>query len=330
VRAFGTTDYLDGVLSGDHRMLAKTITLLESLRSDHREIAREVLAELMPRTGNSLRVGISGPPGVGKSTLIEALGLTAAEDGSKVAVLAVDPSSEISGGSILGDKTRMPRLSVHPRAFIRPSPAAGVLGGVGRHTREAMLVLEAAGFDLLLVETVGVGQSETVVAGMVDFFLLLAAPNAGDELQGIKRGIMELADAVVVNKADGDFLVAAQAAASQIEAALRMLRHPGEQEWRPRVATVSALEDRGIGELRGMLESYRGQARASGELAKRRKKQARNWMWDQLRDSLESRFRNHPAVAAAIPGLEQKVLSGHLPPMEAVDRLLALFTGEEP
>jgi len=311
---------VDGVLARQLRPLAKAITLIESQREDHKLRAQHVLEALLPHTGGAVRVGISGVPGVGKSTFIEALGLYLIEQGLRVAVLAVDPSSSLSGGSILGDKTRMERLSQNPAAFIRPSPSAGSLGGVAEKTRETMLVCEAAGFDVLIVETVGVGQSETAVAGMTDLFCLLQLPNAGDELQAIKKGIMELADLIVINKADLD-PAAAMRAKAQIKTALHMLR-PASPNWTVSVLTLSALKKEGIAEFWQAVSDYRRTLTASGEFDAKRRHQALAWMWELIDAGLRSRFRTHPQVKHALPGLARAVEEGATTPSAAALRLL--------
>ena len=304
------------------RALAKAITLIESTRPDHRLQADALLQALLPHTGRALRLGLSGVPGVGKSTFIEALGLFLVERGHRVAVLAVDPSSSIGGGSILGDKTRMERLSVHPRAFIRPSPAAGNLGGVAEKTRESLLACEAAGFDVVIVETVGVGQSETAVAGMTDLFVLLQLPNAGDDLQAIKKGVMELADLVVINKADLDPAAASRARA-QITSALRYLgphAHAGTE-----VLEISALKGSGLGDFWAAVQRWRERREAGGDLARRRRRQEQAWLWERIEAGLRQRFRAHAAVQAALPALQAEVDAGQLPASVAARRLLDLF-----
>lgn len=309
--------------AGRRRALAKAITLIESTRADHQAEAQALLTELLPYTGNAIRIGISGVPGVGKSTFIEALGLYLIRQGHRLAVLAVDPSSSITGGSILGDKTRMELLCREEAAFIRPSPSSGSLGGVAEKTREAMLLCEAAGFDIIIVETVGVGQSETAVAGMTDMFVLLQLPNAGDDLQAIKKGIVELADMVVFNKADID-PIAAQAAASQMRSALTMLR-PASSHWQPPVLMLSAMKQEGIAEFWQTIEKFRTIMSESGELDARRHRQANDWMWQQIDATLRQRFRAHPAVQAALADITQKVGAGITPPTLAARQLLALF-----
>ncbi len=322
------TDQLlvDGVLAQQLRPLARTITLIESLRPDHRARARRVLEALLPHSGKAMRVGISGVPGVGKSTFIEALGLYLIELGFKVAVLAVDPSSSVTGGSILGDKTRMELLSQRTEAFIRPSPSAGSLGGVASKTRETMMVCEAAGFDVIIVETVGVGQSETAVAGMTDIFCLLQLPNAGDDLQAIKKGIMELADLIVVNKADIDPRLATLAK-SQIKSALNMLRH-ASPNWLPPVLTLSALKKDGIEQFWGEIERYRETMQASGEFEAKRRDQAQHWMWELIDSGLRERFRENTSVKHELPGLQQAVAEGLTTPAAAAHKLLKYLSEE--
>jgi LAO/AO transport system kinase len=315
---------VDQVRAGDRRALAQAITLIESTREDHRREAETLLEALLPHTGKSIRLGISGVPGVGKSTFIEALGQYLIAEGHRVAVLAVDPSSQISGGSILGDKTRMERLAQAPQAFIRPTPAAGTPGGVARRTREAMLACEAAGFDVVLVETVGVGQSETAVADMVDMFLLLLLPGSGDELQGLKRGIVELADLVIVNKADQDLVDAASRVAAEYANALHLLR-PATPHWTSRVVTCSALEGTGVAEIWQIVENYRTAMANAGAMADRRSQQARSWMWREVDESLLAAFRGNPAVAARIAELEAQVETGSLTATAAAQALLAAF-----
>jgi LAO/AO transport system kinase len=313
-----------GVRAGDRRALAKAITLLESTRPDHRRRADALLDSLLVATGHALRVGISGVPGVGKSTFIESLGTFLTGRGHRVAVLAVDPSSGISGGSILGDKTRMERLSTDERAYIRPSPTSGALGGVAERTREAMLVCEAAGYDVVLVETVGVGQSETAVAGMTDLFVLLQLPNAGDDLQAMKKGIMELADLVVINKADLD-LDAAIRAEAQVTSALRVLRNPGAARAQVRVLRTSALSGDGLAAFWEAIGELRAQREASGEFAERRRRQSLAWLWDEVHARLAADFRAHPAVREALPATLDDVEAARLAPSSGARRLLDLF-----
>jgi len=315
--------------SAQRRALAKIITLLESTRMDHRQRADEVLNTLLPKTGMSFRLGISGVPGVGKSTLIETLGLYLIDKGHRVAVLAIDPSSSLSGGSILGDKTRMERLSVLDNAFIRPSPSSGTLGGVAEKTREAMLVAEAAGFDIVIVETVGVGQSEIAVAGMTDMFLLLQLPNAGDDLQAIKKGVMEIADLIVINKVDID-PDAAMRAQLFITSSLRLLGFQGnpdhashnQEYWHPTVMTLSALEGKGIPELWEKILHFQKLQNQNGQLLARRKQQAGSWMWDRIDVGLKNAFQNNSAVQALLPRLSAEVNQGTMTPSVAARRLL--------
>ena len=334
--AAGDQALVDAVL-GEHgaaqrRAIAKVITLLESTRDDHRGRADEVLNALLPAAGRSLRLGISGVPGVGKSTFIETLGLDLIEQGHCVAVLAVDPSSSVSGGSILGDKTRMDRLSVHPQAFIRPSPSGGTLGGVAEKTREAMRVCEAAGYDVVIVETVGVGQSEAAVAGMTDIFVLMQLPNAGDDLQAIKRGVMELADLVLINKADLD-QDAAMRAQAHITSALRLMGLQGHPDrlhhdaaaWHPQVLLASALSGQGVAAFWQAVTRFRELAATSGRLEQRRHAQDQSWMWERIDAGLKARFRAHPAVRAALPRCTEQVRAGRLAASVAARRLLDLF-----
>ncbi|WP_299764337.1 methylmalonyl Co-A mutase-associated GTPase MeaB [Ramlibacter sp.] len=330
------------------RAIAKSITLLESTRADHRTQADALLTGLLPHTGKAFRLGISGVPGVGKSTFIEALGLYLIAQGNRVAVLAIDPSSTVSGGSILGDKTRMEHLSVHPQAYIRPSPSSGTLGGVAARTREAMLVCEAAGYDVVIVETVGVGQSETAVAGMTDMFVLMQLPNAGDDLQAIKKGVMELADLVVINKADLDAAAATRARA-QITSALRLFGHhghpshadalraahaaPGSPEaevrfWQPQVIQMSALRGTGIDGFWAAVTQFRSLQTANGKLATRREKQALAWMWERIDAGLKQAFRQHPQVRELLPQAIAQVAAGTLPASTAARNLLSAHAGQ--
>lgn len=320
-------DLATKIRAGNRRALARGITLVESTRSDHREAAQALLTALMADTGTSIRIGLSGAPGVGKSTFIEAFGTHLTAEGHKVAVLAVDPSSARTGGSILGDKTRMEELARNPDAFIRPSPSGGTLGGVARRTREAMLLTEAAGYDVVLIETVGVGQSETAVADMVDMFVLLLSPGGGDELQGIKRGIMELADLVVVNKADGDLEKAAKRAQGEYRAALHLMR-PKSKHWTPRVLTASALTHKGLDAIWDQVVAYREAIDKAGEFEDNRAGQAKAWMWSEIDDRLLARFReaNRDEVAKH----EIAVTEGRMPPGRAARELLALFLAEAP
>lgn len=316
---------VEGVLAREARALAKTITLIESSRRDHQARAQNVLDALAPHTGGAFRIGISGAPGTGKSTFIEALGLHLAALGQRVAVLAVDPSSAISGGSILGDKTRMERLARDPKVFIRPSPSGGILGGVAHRTREAMLVCEAAGHDAVVVETVGVGQSEIAVAGMTDLFVLLALPNAGDDLQAIKRGIIELVDIVVVNKADID-PKAAELARTQIANALSML-HSAPADWSPPALALSALKNDGVDAFWREAERYRALRTASGAFQAKRRRQALDWLSALLEHELRGRFYQHPAVKRELAAIEEAVAAGSTTPAAAAARLLRLAKG---
>ena len=318
------TSLAESLRTGNRRALAKAITLVESTRADHQQAAQRLLGLLLPYTGGAVRVGISGVPGVGKSTFIEAFGLHLLSSNKRVAVLAVDPSSVRSGGSILGDKTRMPRLSAARDAFIRPSPSGGSLGGVARRTREALLVCEAAGYDVVLVETVGVGQSEFAVASMVDFFLVLMLAGAGDELQGIKKGILELADALAINKADGDNVAHAVQAAAQYRSALNLFRH-ASPNWDPPVVTVSALEAHGMDTVWAIVEDHRRRLSASGELQRKRREQQQKWFWNMIDDGLKQHFLGRPDVRSLLPTLEAAVTSDQLTPTEAARRLLALL-----
>lgn len=324
--ALSIPDLADRVLGGDRRALAQAITLVESTRTDHRERAEQLLATILPHTGKGVRVGISGVPGVGKSTFIEAFGLHVIGQGHKVAVLAIDPTSQRTGGSILGDKTRMEMLSRDIRAFIRPSPAGSTLGGVARRTREAMLLVEAAGFDVVIIETVGVGQSETAVADMVDLFLLLLPPAGGDELQGIKKGIVELADMIVVNKADGELSNAARQAVAEYRHALALLR-PANANWRVPVLSCSALNNIGIDAVWNGIGDYRRILGDDGAIVHRRADQAKAWMWNEIRENLLTAFQADPAVRAELTALEDAAAASSVTPGAAARRLLALFRG---
>ena len=321
----GVEELARGVREGDRALLGRAITLVESRRPDHHRRAQELLRLLLPHTGGAHRIGISGVPGVGKSTFIEGFGTHLTGLGHRVAVLAVDPSSSLSGGSILGDKTRMAELAADSRAFIRPSPTGGSLGGVARTTREVILLVEAAGYDTVLVETVGVGQSETLVADMVDVFVTLMLAGAGDELQGIKRGILELVDLVVVNKADGDNRVAAERSRAEYERALGLLRPAGEAGWSPRVVTCSALERRGLDHVRELVGEHRRWAEGGGLLEARRRQQRVHWMWSMVEEEVLSALRDHPEVRDIRPGLEQDVRDGRTTPTAAAEALLAAF-----
>jgi len=312
----------DDLLKGQRRALAKAITLVESSRVDHQAQAQELLADILSHTGKSIRLGITGTPGVGKSTFIEAFGLSLTKQGHKVAVLAVDPSSTRTGGSILGDKTRMELLSKDPNAFIRPTPSGGTLGGVARRTREAMLLCEASGYDVVLIETVGVGQSEIAVSEMVDMFLLMLSPGGGDDLQGIKRGIMELADLVIVNKADGDLKKAAMRAAGDYKSALHLMR-PKQSFWTADVILASALKGQGLVEIWEKIQAFEAAMKDSGQLEKIRAQQARAWMWSEIHDQLMEAFKHRHLVGIA--DMEQQVLTGTTPPTAAARFLLKDF-----
>ena len=312
---------LEQILQGNRRAIAKAITLLESTRPESFEQGQELLESLLPHAGKALRIGITGVPGVGKSTFIEAIGLFLIKQGHRVAVLAVDPSSQLTGGSIMGDKTRMNELAQHPHAFIRPSPSSGILGGVARKTRETMLICEAAGYDVVIVETVGVGQSETMVASMVDLFLLLMLPNAGDELQGIKKGVLELADLVVVNKSDGEQETLAKTAQSEYRKALHLLPS-SKNSWTPQILRCSALEKRGIDKIWDSVKSFREALQNSGEWEKQRRSQTGKWMWSLVEEGLLTNFRNHPNLQKQIPELEKEVESGNMLPTTAARKLL--------
>jgi LAO/AO transport system kinase len=313
----------DGLLSGDRAALGRAITLVESRRADHQAQARALLQAIMPHTGKAQRIGITGVPGAGKSTTIEALGGNLTAAGHRVAVLAVDPSSSRTGGSILGDKTRMERLASDPAAYIRPSPSGGELGGVARKTREAILLCEAAGFDVVIVETVGVGQSETVVADMVDIFLAILIPGGGDELQGIKKGLIEIADLILINKADTD-PARAERSAREYRNALHILT-PAHPDWTPPVLTASGLNNAGLDLLWAQVQRHREVMEANGQRAARRAGQNARWMWAMVRDRLDRAFREAPAVAGLAPALEERVRAGETPASAAADELLAAF-----
>jgi LAO/AO transport system kinase len=323
-------DIAQGEGTAQRRAIAKAITLLESTRADHRAQADELMTSLMPHTGKSFRLGLSGVPGVGKSTFIEVLGLYLIGLGHRVAVLTVDPSSTVSGGSILGDKTRMEKLSMHDMAYIRPSPSSGTLGGVAEKTREAMLVCEAAGYDIVIVETVGVGQSETAVASMTDIFVLMQLPNAGDDLQAIKKGVMELADLVVINKADIDRDAATRAEA-MLTSSLRLLGMHGnpvhdphvENNWQPQAIQLSALHGTGVKEFWQSVSQFKGAQAKSGKLAHRRQQQSLAWMWERIEAGLKLAFKQSPSVQALLPSLTQQVLNGELAASTAARNLLA-------
>ncbi len=311
-----------GIRAGERAVLARAITLIESKRADHQKNAHRLVQELLPLTGKAIRIGITGAPGVGKSTTIDTLGTYLTGKGHRVAVLAVDPSSTRTGGSILGDKTRMPQLATDPNAFVRPSPSSGTLGGVAAKTRETMLLCEAAGYDIVLVETVGIGQSETAVADMTDFFLVLMLPGAGDELQGLKKGIVELADMIAVNKADGDNIARAKRAAAEYRAALHILT-ARSATWSPPVVTYSALTGDGIGDLWGHVTDHRARMTKSGELDARRRVQQVRWMWTMLEDRIHLRLKTDSALKAKLPRIEADVAAGRLSPMLAVEEIAA-------
>lgn len=321
---FDLATYADGVLAGNRRMLAKAITLVESTRPEDGRIARQLLDRIHPQTGKAVRVGITGVPGAGKSTFIDTFGTYLTSYGHKVAVLAVDPSSTVSGGSILGDKTRMERLMADPNAFIRPSPSGGALGGVARKTRETMMLCEAAGFDTVLVETVGVGQSEVTVASMVDFFLVLMIAGAGDELQGIKKGIIEIADALVINKCDGDNVERAERARSEYEGALHFLR-PVSPNWTPPVLAASALASTGIERVWKTIMDHQSALTRSGELQEKRRRQALSWMWSVIEDGLMNAFRQDEVLGPLIVQAEKEILDGDRSPTSAALELLEKF-----
>ncbi len=318
-----TQDYIDGVLAKNRRIVAKTITLIESSLPSHQEKAKTIVDALLPHTGKAVRIGITGVPGVGKSTYIESFGMQLVKQGHRVAVLAVDPSSSKSGGSIMGDKTRMERLSLEQQAFIRPSPSSCTLGGVARRTRETMIVCEAAGFDIIIVETVGVGQSETTVASMVDFFLVLMLAGAGDELQGIKKGVLELADAIAINKADGNNIEHAKKAKIEYEKALNLLT-PSSKIWSPPVLTCSAVTLDGIDEIWQTILDHRKKLESSGELADKRRKQALDWMWALVEEGLRDRFYRNSDVEKSLPQIIKAIEKGKTAPTIAAYTLLNL------
>lgn len=317
-------NYVTGVRAGSRAHIARAITLVESTRADHRVLAQQLLTALLPHAGAARRVGISGVPGVGKSTFIDALGTMLTELGHRVAVLAVDPSSSRTGGSILGDKTRMERLATDPAAFVRPSPTAGTLGGVAKATRETILVMEAAGYDVVLVETVGVGQSETAVANMVDTFLLLTLARTGDQLQGIKKGVLELADVIAVNKADGPHERDARAAARELAGALRLM-HPVDAAWTPPVLSCSARESMGLDTVWERIEQHRTLLESTDRLAAKRRDQQVDWAWSMVHDTLTDRLRSHPRVRALTPEVEQELRDGQLTATLAAERILDAF-----
>jgi LAO/AO transport system kinase len=323
-RLESTSDYCAAIRAGDRRAIARAITLIESTRPDHQATGQAILDGLVSHAGGAVRVGVTGPPGVGKSTFIEAFGLHLVAQGRRVAVLAVDPSSPVSGGSILGDKTRMEQLAQSERAFIRPTPSGGALGGVAHRTREVMLLCEAAGFDTVVIETVGIGQSEVAVRSMVDFFAVLLQPASGDELQGIKRGVLELADALVVNKCDGELRDAALRSMREHQHALALFRAPASG-WKPVALCASARTGEGVAELWRTVLAQRETLEKSGALARSRQSQAREWMWSLVEEGLHQALREHPAVAALLPALEADVEAQRQTPAAAARRLLAVF-----
>jgi len=321
--------FIQGIIDKDRRILSKAITLVESRLASHQALAREIVDGIIPYTGNAVRLGITGVPGVGKSTFIESFGMTLVEKGHRLAVLAVDPSSRRSGGSVMADKTRMEKLSTHPFAFIRPSPSGGSLGGVARKTRETMLICEAAGFDVILVETVGVGQSEISVASMVDFFLVLMLAGAGDEIQGIKKGVLEIADALAINKADQDNIENAKRAQKEYETALGLLA-PVSPTWRPPVLTCSAKERTGLDEIWRVVLDHREKMTATGELAEKRRRQALDWMWALVEEGLKDRLHHHPEIKTRLPVLIRNVQAGTLSPTAAASEILGCLNGQPP
>ncbi|WP_034275160.1 methylmalonyl Co-A mutase-associated GTPase MeaB [Haloechinothrix halophila] len=323
-RTIDIAAYAKGVLAGERGALSRAITLVESARADHREQAQRLLVELLPQSGGAARVGITGVPGVGKSTFIESLGTTLTSQGHRVAVLAVDPSSTRSGGSILGDKTRMAKLATDPNAFIRPSPTSGTLGGVARATRETIVLMEAAGYDVVLVETVGVGQSEVTVANMVDCFLFLTLARTGDQLQGIKKGVLELADVIAVNKADGEHEREARKAARELSGALRLLYGP-DASWTPPVLTCSGMSGAGLDTVWQQIGKHRDAMAASGELAAKRSRQQVDWMWAMVREQLLLRLERHSGVRAVVGEVEELVRGGEITPTLAAQRILDAF-----
>ncbi|HEY5961887.1 MAG TPA: methylmalonyl Co-A mutase-associated GTPase MeaB [Polyangiaceae bacterium] len=323
-RELGVEDYAQGILAGDRATLGRAITLIESTNPNHERHAEQLLVRLLPKSGSAMRIGITGIPGAGKSTFIEALGRRLTQAGHRVAVLAVDPSSSTTGGSILGDKTRMVELAADPRAFIRPSPSSGTLGGVTRKTHETMVLCEAFGFDVVIIETVGVGQSETMVDDMVDFFLVLMVAGAGDELQGIKRGVLELADLIAVNKCDGDNVLRAELARREYATALHFMR-PKHADWTATAKTCSAVTGAGLDDIWAAVESHRDKLTSTGRLQSRRQTQLVRWMWNMIDERLRSRFRQHPGVLALQPGMERALLEGEVTAARAATSLLEAF-----
>jgi len=323
-RELSVNDYVQGVLAGDRATLGRAITLVESVNPEHEHLAEQVLLQLLPHSGKAMRVGITGIPGAGKSTFIEAMGRRLTSEGHRVAVLAIDPSSAATGGSILGDKTRMVELSGDPRAFIRPSPSSGTLGGVARKTRETMLVCEAGGFDVIIIETVGVGQSETMVDSMVDFFLVLMVAGAGDELPGIKRGVLELADLIAVNKADGDNVLRAELACREYATALHFMR-PKHEAWTPMAQTCSSITGHGLTEIWGAIERHRQALLETGQHHRMRQRQLVQWMWSMIDERLRTAFSSHPRVLQLAPSVEQALTSGEVTAARAATTLLEAF-----
>jgi LAO/AO transport system kinase len=328
-RELSVDDYVSGVLAGDRTILSRAITLVESNSKAHSRLASQVVKALMPHTGNSIRVGITGVPGAGKSTFIDALGVRLCDRGGKVAVLAVDPSSSVTKGSILGDKTRMESLARHKNAFIRPSPSGGTLGGLTRKSRETLLLCEAAGHEVILVETVGVGQSEAAVRSMVDFFLLMVITGAGDELQGIKKGVMELADAILINKADGGNILKANATRAEYERILHYIR-PATEGWKTGAFLCSAATGSGIDEMWDVIGEFMGNVKASGVFAERRRQQTLAWVYSMVEDYLKQKFYGCDAVTQARPGMESRVISGDLSATEAAAELIRIFESVQP
>jgi len=323
-RKLSVDDYIEGILAHDRSIMARAITLIESNSPAHQETAQAVLQKALPHTGNAMRVGITGVPGVGKSTSIESLGMYLCQQGKKVAVLAVDPSSTLTGGSVLGDKTRMEDLAREPNAFIRPSPSSGTLGGVARKSRETILLCEAAGYDVILVETVGVGQSEVTVRSMVDFFLLLMLAQQGDELQGIKKGVIEMADAIAVNKADGDNIMRAQQKRTEVKGFLHFLQSPSHG-WEPEALTCSGLHGDGMKEIWDCINRFEETMKTSGQFDKRRRNQAIHWTHSMIEEHLKNRFYQHPGIKQKLPGIEQEIGEGNITPTAAVQSLLEKF-----
>lgn len=323
-RVFSAGEYVEGIVKGDVTILSQAVTLVESVKPEHQVLAQEVIEKCLPYSGNSIRIGISGVPGAGKSTSIDVFGLHVLERGGKLAVLAIDPSSERSKGSILGDKTRMEKLSVHPASFIRPSPSAGSLGGVARKTRETIILCEAAGFDKIFVETVGVGQSETAVHSMVDFFLLIQLAGTGDELQGIKRGIMEMADGIIINKADGNNIEKAKLAAAHFRNALHLFPAP-ESGWTPQVLTYSGFYGIGIKEIWDMVYQYIDFVKANGYFEYRRNEQAKYWMYETINEHLRDNFYQNPLIVGMLEEQEKEVLQGHTTSFAAARKLLDMY-----